>query len=152
MRCVVLMLGNDSYACFDTDLLRLSVAWRGGFMSLTTMAQVSYNQPFNKNNQIPRVLGKPMLATGLYPGWLSGEPPAFRDPRPAGPEPLPELSDREREVLRLMGGGANNREIADRLVISGKTVSNHITNIFSKLQLADRAEAVRRAREAGLGA
>ena len=45
VRCVVLMLGNDSYACFDTDLLRLSVAWRGQFMSLTTMAQVSYDKP-----------------------------------------------------------------------------------------------------------
>ena len=41
VRCVVIMLGNDSYACFDTDLLRMSVAWRGDFVSLTTMAQVS---------------------------------------------------------------------------------------------------------------
>jgi DNA-binding NarL/FixJ family response regulator len=65
---------------------------------------------------------------------------------------LPELTEREREVLQLMAQGANNREIAERLVISGKTVSNHITNIFSKLQVADRAQAVLRAREAGLGA
>lgn len=72
-------------------------------------------------------------------------------PRPAGPDPLPELSDREREVLRLMAAGDANKEIAARLVISGKTVSNHITNIFSKLQVATRAEAVQRAREAGLG-
>ena len=63
VRCMVLTLGNDSYACFDTDLLRLSVAWRGGFVSLTTMAQVSYNQPFNKNNAIPRPLGTPVVAT-----------------------------------------------------------------------------------------
>src|SRR5215218_5785853 len=48
VRCVVLMLGNETYACFDTDLLRLSAAWRGGFVSMTTMAQVSYQQPFNK--------------------------------------------------------------------------------------------------------
>jgi DNA-binding NarL/FixJ family response regulator len=64
---------------------------------------------------------------------------------------FPELSEREREVLQLIAGGANNKEIADRLVISGKTVSNHITNIFGKLQVADRAEAIARAREAGLG-
>jgi len=64
---------------------------------------------------------------------------------------LPELSDREREVLQLMAQGAHNKEIAAELVISGKTVSNHITNIFSKLQVVDRAEAIRRAREAGLG-
>jgi mono/diheme cytochrome c family protein len=87
VRCVVLMLGNDSYACFDTDLLRLAVAWHGGFVSLTTMAQVSYQQPGNKNNAIPRVLGRPVVATGVYPGWTAGSDPAFRDPRPPGPNP-----------------------------------------------------------------
>src|SRR6478609_7045960 len=56
VRCVILMLGNDSYACFDTDLLRISAAWRGDFVSLTTMAQISYQQAGNKNNAIPRVL------------------------------------------------------------------------------------------------
>ncbi len=86
VRCVVLMLGNDSYACFDTDLLRMSAAWRGGFVSLTTMAQISYQQPGNKNNAIPRVLGSPVIATGIYPGWTSATPD-FRDPRPAGPDP-----------------------------------------------------------------
>jgi DNA-binding NarL/FixJ family response regulator len=64
---------------------------------------------------------------------------------------FPDLSEREREVLQLIAEGASNKEIADRLVISGKTVSNHITNIFGKLQVADRAEAILRAREAGLG-
>jgi DNA-binding NarL/FixJ family response regulator len=65
-------------------------------------------------------------------------------------EAFPELTEREREVLRLMAQGADNKAIAEKLVISGKTVSNHITNIFSKLQVADRAQAVVRAREAGL--
>ena len=87
VRCVIVMLGNDGYACFDTDLLRMSVAWRGDFVSLTTMAQVSYQEPGNKNNAIPRVLGMPVIATGIYPGWMSGEPD-FRDPRPAGPNPI----------------------------------------------------------------
>jgi DNA-binding NarL/FixJ family response regulator len=63
---------------------------------------------------------------------------------------FPELTEREREVLALMAQGAHNKDIADRLVISGKTVSNHITNIFGKLQVADRAQAVLRARQAGL--
>lgn len=69
----------------------------------------------------------------------------------AQPDAFPELTDREREVLELMTQGASNRVIAEKLVISGKTVSNHITNIFSKLQVADRAQAVLRARDAGLG-
>ena len=86
VRCVILMLGNDSYACVDTDLLRVAAAWRGEFVTMTTMAQVSYQQPGNKNNAIPRILGKPVIATGIYPGWTSGEPD-FRDPRPAGPNP-----------------------------------------------------------------
>jgi DNA-binding NarL/FixJ family response regulator len=61
------------------------------------------------------------------------------------------LTDREREILELVAQGRKNPEIADRLVISPKTVRNHITNIFSKLQVADRAEAIIQARDAGLG-
>ncbi|MBL8046067.1 MAG: response regulator transcription factor [Anaerolineales bacterium] len=73
-------------------------------------------------------------------------------PNPAAPsEAFPELTEREREVLQLMTQGADNKSIAEKLVISGKTVSNHITSIFSKLQVADRAQAILRAREAGLG-
>jgi len=64
---------------------------------------------------------------------------------------FPELSEREREVLQLIAQGRNNSEIADVLVISPKTVRNHITSIFSKLQVADRAQAIIRARSAGLG-
>jgi DNA-binding NarL/FixJ family response regulator len=64
--------------------------------------------------------------------------------------PFPELTDRELEVLRLISQGHNNQEIAQRLVLSPKTVRNHITNIFSKLQVADRAQAIVRARQAGV--
>lgn len=64
--------------------------------------------------------------------------------------PLPELTDREREVLALVADGLNNAAIATRLVLSPKTVRNHVSNIFTKLQVTDRAEAIARAREAGL--
>jgi DNA-binding NarL/FixJ family response regulator len=64
---------------------------------------------------------------------------------------FPELTEREREVLALIANGVSNKEIAEKLFISMKTVSNHITNVFSKLQVADRAQAVIRARDAGLG-
>ncbi|MFI6071468.1 response regulator [Actinoplanes sp. NPDC051343] len=66
-------------------------------------------------------------------------------------EPFPELTIREREVLDLIAAGRPNNAIARTLVISTKTVSNHISAIFAKLQVADRAEAIVRAREAGLG-
>ncbi|HLO28898.1 MAG TPA: response regulator transcription factor [Anaerolineales bacterium] len=73
-------------------------------------------------------------------------------PKPSAPtDVFPELTSREREVLQLMSQGASNKDIAEKLFISGKTVSNHITNIFSKLQVADRAQAVLRARDAGFG-
>jgi DNA-binding NarL/FixJ family response regulator len=64
--------------------------------------------------------------------------------------PFPDLTEREREVLALIARGENNQQIAERLHISGKTVSNHISNIFNKLQVADRAQAIVKARDAGL--
>ena len=77
----------------------------------------------------------------------------FAAPRRRGvsQEPFPELTAREREVLDLIARGRGNAEIARRLYLSPKTVRNHITNVFAKLQVADRAGAIVRAREAGLG-
>lgn len=66
-------------------------------------------------------------------------------------QPFPELTDREREVLELIARGLDNREIERRLVVSPKTVRNHVTAIYAKLRVAGRAEAIVRAREAGLG-
>jgi DNA-binding NarL/FixJ family response regulator len=65
--------------------------------------------------------------------------------------PFPALTDREREILDLIAAGRSNTEIARRLVLSDKTVRNHVSNIFVKLHVADRAQAIVRAREAGLG-
>jgi DNA-binding NarL/FixJ family response regulator len=63
---------------------------------------------------------------------------------------LPYLTDREREVLALISGGVGNLEIADRLGISLKTVRNHVSNIYEKLQVTDRAQAALRAIDAGI--
>ena len=71
-------------------------------------------------------------------------------PRLSSQVVFPELTEREREVLTLIAQGLTNRAIAERLVLSEKTVRNHVSNIFSKLQVADRAEAIIRARDAGL--
>jgi DNA-binding NarL/FixJ family response regulator len=67
------------------------------------------------------------------------------------PEAFPELTDREREILDLLAQGMRNTQIADRLVISPKTVRNHVSNILGKLQVADRAQAIIKARDAGMG-
>ncbi|MEZ4670762.1 MAG: response regulator transcription factor [Anaerolineae bacterium] len=89
-------------------------------------------------------LFSPIIAARLIQFFAGLEPAS-------GPELFPELTEREREILSLIAKGQTNAEIAERLVISMKTVRNHVSNIFSKLQVADRAQAAIRAREAGLG-
>lgn len=77
----------------------------------------------------------------------------FTDPRQAvaAEYPFPELTDRERLVLDLLAQGRRNADIAAELYLSPKTVSNQLTAIFAKLQVAGRGEAIVRARERGLG-
>jgi len=74
----------------------------------------------------------------------------FALPRPV-PKVFPALTEREREILGLIAQGHPNPSIARRLSLSPKTVANYVSAIFTKLQVADRAEAMIRAREAGLG-
>lgn len=73
----------------------------------------------------------------------------FSQSRPSDP-PFPELTERERDVLGLIAQGYSNGQIAERLVLSPKTVRNYVTSIFDKLQVADRAQAIVRARDAGM--
>jgi DNA-binding NarL/FixJ family response regulator len=76
----------------------------------------------------------------------------FASNRPAAvPPDFPELTDREREILDLIASGHSNRDIAHRLLLSHGTVRNYVSSIFVKLQVADRANAIVRARQAGLG-
>ncbi|WP_091448164.1 response regulator [Actinokineospora iranica] len=76
----------------------------------------------------------------------------FTAPRPREVAPVfPELTTREREVLALIADGVSNPMIANRLSLSPKTVRNHVSSIFTKLHVADRAQAIVRARRAGLG-
>ncbi|RZU32449.1 response regulator [Blastococcus saxobsidens] len=69
----------------------------------------------------------------------------------AAGSPFPQLSDRELDVLRLAAEGRGNADIARRLFLSEKTIRNHVSSIFAKLGVTDRAQAVARARDAGLG-
>jgi DNA-binding CsgD family transcriptional regulator len=75
-----------------------------------------------------------------------------RRPRTAVRGPFPELSDRVREVLDLLARGYDNATIARRMVLSPKTVRNHVSNVLTKLGIPDRAQAMIKARDEGLGA
>jgi DNA-binding NarL/FixJ family response regulator len=86
----------------------------------------------------------PAIAQRLMAYFSALRPSAAQQP------PFPELTDREREVLGMIARGQSNQEIAANLVISLKTVRNHVSNISAKLQVADRAQAMKAAREAGL--
>jgi DNA-binding NarL/FixJ family response regulator len=70
---------------------------------------------------------------------------------PRTPEPFPELTARERELLDLIAQGWSNGRIAEHFTLSTKTVRNHVSNILTKLSLHDRSQAIVRARQAGLG-
>jgi DNA-binding NarL/FixJ family response regulator len=75
----------------------------------------------------------------------------FGAPPPLSPsQPFPDLTEREGEVLALIAQGYTNQAIAEQLVISPKTVRNHISSIFSKLQVTSRLEAILRAKDAGM--
>jgi DNA-binding NarL/FixJ family response regulator len=77
----------------------------------------------------------------------------FARPRPTGAAAVfPELTEREREILEFVAQGRSNADITAQLVLSPKTVRNHVSNIFGKLQVPDRSAAIVKARDAGFGA
>jgi DNA-binding NarL/FixJ family response regulator len=80
-------------------------------------------------------------------GFFAGPP----DPALEADRPFPELTERERDILTLLAGGRRTAQIAAELFLSPKTVSNNLTSIFAKLEVTDRAAAIIRARERGLG-
>lgn len=94
------------------------------------------------------LLGAPIARRALE---QFAHPPIPVLPRPEKHSPLfDDLTPREQEVLRLIAQGLRNREIAEKLVISEKTVGNHVSNIFTKLQVNDRSQAIVRALRGGL--
>jgi DNA-binding NarL/FixJ family response regulator len=100
-------------------------------------------------------IARAILAVGhgeaIFSPAIAARLVTFFAARPAGATgAFPELTESERSVLRLMAQGVNNQAIAQRLGLSPKTVRNYVSNIFGKLQVADRAQAIVRARQAGL--
>lgn len=99
-------------------------------------------------------ISRAILAVGsgdaIFSPAIAGRLMSFFNARPALPvEVFPELTESERKVLKLMAQGANNDTIAQQLSFTSKTVRNYVSNIFSKLQVADRAQAIVKARDAG---
>jgi DNA-binding NarL/FixJ family response regulator len=93
--------------------------------------------------------GEPVVAPAVLARMMDHF--AARPPLPARqPEGFDDLSEREREVLAMIGAGRSNAEIAAELVISMATVKTHVRHVFAKLDLRDRAQAVVVARDAGL--
>ena len=91
--------------------------------------------------------GEAIFSPGIARRMMS-----FFSQAPTAPQrAFPELTVREEELLSLIAQGRTNQEIAKELFLSLKTVRNHVSNIYLKLQVADRSQAVIRAREAGLG-
>lgn len=105
----------------------------GGDETLRAIAAVSSGE----------AIFSPALAQRLT-RYFEGHGPA------SPPQAFPQLTEREREILALIGHGYTNAAIAEQLVLSPKTVRNHVSIIFSKLNAAGRAEAIARARDAGL--
>jgi cytochrome c2 len=85
-RCLALILGEQSYACFDTDMLRWAAAWTGDFVPLEGVSQIAYPDFLSRNDRMPWLSEQPHLITGLYPGWSTGEP-LLEDPRLPAPHP-----------------------------------------------------------------
>ena len=111
-RGIILNLGHDCWACFDTDLLRMSAVWTGKGITPVSMSQGSYHTPGIKapegQEKLPEIIGTPWLANGIYPGWQTGEQISLTDPREPAPDP--------REVGRGPVAPALGRFKAIRLV------------------------------------
>ncbi len=114
-RGIVLNLGNDCWACFDTDLLRMSAVWTGQGVSAVSMSRISYHSYDTKAKEgqeiLPEISGTPWLVNGIYPGWQAGGRFLLADPREAGPDqrevgrgPLPPTMGQFKAVRLLQGG------------------------------------------------
>lgn len=132
---VVTMLDDD-----DSVFASIRAGARGYLLKGAGPAEVERAVRAVANGEV--LLGPTVAARAV--SYLAGA-------RTAGPLPFPDLTEREREVLELVAHGFDNATIARRLALSPKTVRNHLSNILTKLQVADRAQAIVRAREAGLG-
>lgn len=103
-------------------------------------------------NDMLRAIQSVARGEALFGPSIANRLMSYFSPPAQTPEPaFPELTDREREILDCIAQGMSNADIATLLTISMKTVRNHVSNIFNKLQVTDRVQAALQAREAGMG-
>ena len=132
---VVTMLDDD-----DSVFASMRAGARGYLLKGAAPAEVERALRAVANGEV--LLGPTVASRAV--AYLAGA-------RTGAAQPFPDLTEREREVLDLVAHGFDNATIARRLTLSSKTVRNHLSNVLTKLQVADRAQAIVRAREAGLG-
>ncbi|MFB9376936.1 response regulator [Kineococcus gynurae] len=132
---VVTMLEDD-----ESVIAAVRAGARGYLLKSATPAEIERAVRAVANGEV--LLGPQVAARAL--AQLSGA-------RSVGRDAFPDLTDREREILDLMARGHDTAGMSRRLVLSPKTVRNHVANVVAKLGVADRTAAVLRAREAGLG-
>ncbi len=107
-------------------------------------------------NQVIRAIVAVHGGEAIFSPAIAGRMIQFFSTPEAGPrkkqsDEFAELTEREFEILELVARGQNNKEISNRLSLSVKTVQNYVSSILAKLQVADRVQAIMRAREAGMG-
>lgn len=106
----------------------------------------------SEQEEIERAVRSVAAGEAIFgPGVASRVLAFFTKPPPTAAEHFPELTTRERSILDLLAAGLSNAAIGQRLGIAPKTVANNVSYIFAKLHVADRADAIIRARDAGLG-
>ncbi len=131
-RGLVLNLGQGLWACFDTDLLRMSALWTGKGVTPVGMAQGSYHLAGAKapegQRTLPQIVGTPWIANGIYPGWQTGATIAVTDPRPAGPDP--------REVGRGPIDPSQGRFTAVRLTGAGLVLEYEVRGVAVQERIA----------------
>jgi DNA-binding NarL/FixJ family response regulator len=104
-----------------------------------------------EQHEIARAISAVAAGEAIFGPGVATRVLAYFAAPPRTASPFPELTTREVEVLDLLAAGHNNQQIAQRLTLSAKTVANHLSAIFARLQVADRTQAILRARDAGLG-
>lgn len=122
-RGIILNLGHDCWACFDTDLLRVSAIWVGTNVTPVAMSYGSYQQQGYKvpegQRKLPEPVGKMLLANGLYPGWQTGAAVSLTDPR----ELAPDEKELGRGPLKPEQGQFKAVRMVDRGVVLEYTVA-----------------------------